>query len=153
VRPLLLLVVGCGGAAVAPPPPVPRGLGPEAYCVVETNRYRALDGLAPLERSAELEAFAAAGARLDARTRRPHHHFSTATYPHPYTQMGENEIPWWPEPKDGVTEVVRAGLAGMYAEGAGGGHHDNLVGPFTHMGCGVHVEGGAVTVVQDFWRL
>jgi uncharacterized protein YkwD len=154
VRPWpFLLALACGGAAAAPAPPAPRGVAPEAYCVAETNRYRAQDGLPPLERSAELDAFAAAGARADARARRPHQHFSTASYPHPYSQMGENEIPWWPRPKEGVLEVIRQGLAGMYAEGPGGGHHDNLVGPFTHVGCGVHVEGGAVTVVEDFWRL
>src|SRR5262245_49560136 len=46
-----------------------------AFCVAETNRYRARHGKPRLRRSAELEAYAAAGARYDTAARRAHKHF------------------------------------------------------------------------------
>ncbi len=42
------------------------------------------------------------------------------------------------------------GLAGMWAEGPGGGHYENMRGPYTEVGCGVFVNGVDITVVQDF---
>jgi len=123
------------------------------FCVDEINRYRARAKAPALQRSTELEAFAAEGAKADSAARRAHHHFSRVAYPHPYREMGENEIPWWPVAKEGgVAEVIRAGLAGMWGEGPGGGHYENLVGRFTHVGCGIHIAGDEVTVVMDFLR-
>ena len=46
-----------------------------AFCVAETNRYRARQGKPSLRRSAALEAYAATGARYDTAARRPHKHF------------------------------------------------------------------------------
>jgi uncharacterized protein YkwD len=146
--------------AAPPMPPVVAARAPAAprdddlaFCVEEANRIRARAHLPPLQRSDELDAFAAAAARGDAHARRPHHHFSTATYPHPYSQMGENEIPWWPQARYGsVREVIHQGIEGMFAEGPGGGHHDNLTGPFAAVGCGIFVEKDEVTVAWDFWR-
>jgi uncharacterized protein YkwD len=135
-------------AAAAKPPP-----DDMALCVEEINRLRERAKLPPLARSAELEAFAAAGAADDAAARQAHHHFSRVPYPHPYREMGENEIPWWPSAQYGsVADIVRAGLAGMWDEGPGGGHYQNLVGRFTQVGCGLHVARGEVTVVMDFLR-
>jgi hypothetical protein len=141
----------------APPPAVveaaARADGDLAFCVEEVNRYRRRAGKVLLDRSTELDAFAAEGARVDSRARRAHRHFSTVTYPHPYVEMGENLIPWWPEKQYGtVREIIRVGLKGMWDEGPGGGHYENLVGNFTHVGCGIHIENGEVTVVQDFLR-
>jgi len=124
-----------------------------AFCVEETNRYRKRAGKPLLTRSSELEAFAAAGAAVDAKAKQAHRHFSHVAYPHPYREMGENEIPWWPERQHGsVRDIIKFGLAGMWDEGPGGGHYENLVGNFTRVGCGIHVADGAVTVVQDLLR-
>jgi hypothetical protein len=38
----------------------------------------------------------------------------------------------------------------MWAEGRGGGHHENMRGPYSEIGCGVFVNGNEVTVVQAF---
>ena len=45
---------------------------------------------------------------------------------------------------------VQQGLAGMWAEGPGGGHYENIKGPYTQAGCGVSVQKGEATVVQAF---
>ncbi len=164
----LLLLLGCGASAPepgnvrvpVPPPesaPVVLAAAPKgdalAFCVDEINTYRARAKKPALQRSPELESFAADGAKSDAAARQPHHHFSRVAYPHPYREMGENEIPWWPRAQYGsVEEIIRAGLAGMWAEGPGGGHYENLVGKFTQVGCGIHVAGDEVTVTMDFLR-
>jgi uncharacterized protein YkwD len=124
-----------------------------AFCVDEINRYRKKAGKAPLQRSAELEAFAAEGAAYDARIRKPHEHFGRVPYPHGYSEMGENVIPWWPAKQYGsVKDVIRAGTQGMWSEGPGGGHYENLVGNFMQVGCGIHVANGEITVTQDFLK-
>src|SRR5262245_47139678 len=88
---VLSLGIACGVSAAAPPKAAGDDL---AFCVDEINRYRKQAKLPPLRRSADLEAYAAAGAQVDAKARRAHHHFSTTKYAHPYKEMGENEIPW-----------------------------------------------------------
>jgi uncharacterized protein YkwD len=143
---LLLLAGGTVG-------PAARGGsgGDLVFCVDEINRYRKLAKLPLLRRSADLEAYAAAGAAIDAKARQAHHHFSTTTYPHPFREMGENEIPWWPAQQYGTTrDVIRAGTKSMWDEGPGGGHYQNLIGSYTQVGCGIHMANGEVTVVSDF---
>lgn len=169
MRLALLFLFGCASAAPVPAPvpvlvpaPVPAPVAIPvaakpaddlAFCVDEINKYRARGKKPALQRSAELESFAAEGAKADSAARQAHHHFSRVAYPHPYREMGENEIPWWPRAQYGsIEEIIRAGLDGMWAEGPGGGHYDNLVGKYTHVGCGVHVAGDEVTVVMDFLR-
>ncbi len=146
-----------------PPPPAPPAVEMAAeppradddltFCIDEVNRYRKRAGKPLLRRSAQLDAFAADAARVDSEARRPHKHFSTVAYPHPYREMGENEIPWWPQRQHGsVRDIIRYGLAGMWDEGPGGGHYENLVADYTLVGCGIHIQNGEVTVVQDFLR-
>lgn len=118
------------------------------YCVSETNRYRATIGAPPLVRSAELEAYAAGGARTDATARDAHSHFKSTSGG---MAVAENELPWWPLGRfRTVQDVMRQGIAEMWAEGPGGGHYENLTGPYTEMGCGVFIHNGEITVVQDF---
>jgi hypothetical protein len=38
----------------------------------------------------------------------------------------------------------------MWAEGASGGHYQNMVASFGGLGCGVFVQGPLVTIVQEF---
>jgi hypothetical protein len=123
-----------------------------AFCVEETNRYRALVGLGPLSRSAEMEAYAAEGAKIDAYAAEPHFHFRTMPFQGEYRLIGENELRNWSRREHKtVREVIRKGWGLFWAEGPGGGHHDNLVAEFTEVGCGVHfdVPTQTITVVQD----
>jgi uncharacterized protein YkwD len=119
-----------------------------ALCVDETNRYRASVGRPALTRSAALEAFAAEAARQDTLVRQAHYYFKSTNGNN--IARAENEILWW----RGFTieEVIRQGLAQMWRGGPSGEHYDIIVGPYTHVGCGIYVGGNGreVTVAQDF---
>jgi len=65
--------------------------------------------------------------------------------------LAENIIPWWPLADYGtVQEVMQQGLAQMWAEGPGGVHYQIIAGRYTQVGCGVFINNGEITVVQDF---
>jgi uncharacterized protein YkwD len=145
---------GTGGTAPqARPTPAPTGASADddlQFCVDETNRYRSSLGLPPLARSPELERCAATAAASDHRSQRPHGHFVE-------TQgcgiaFAENEIPWWPLDYAGgsVRGTITQGLRDMWAEGPGGGHYENMRGRYSQIGCGVFIDGGRITVVQNF---
>ena len=121
-----------------------------AFCVEETNRYRASVGLPAVTRSATLETYAIEAARADARARTPHHHARTTNHGNG-TARAENEILWWPlSTYKSVRNVIAGGLEDMWKQGADGAHYRNLVGPYTEVGCGIFVQGDEVTVVQAF---
>ena len=103
-------------------------------------------GLPALTRSSELEAYAAAGARQDGLAHQAHLHYKSANLA--AKGIAENELPWWPG--SSVRSVIQKGLAMMWAEGPGGGHYENIRGPYTQLGCGVFVNGNEITVVQNF---
>ncbi len=41
-------------------------------------------------------------------------------------------------------------IAAFYSEGPGGGHYDNMMGPYAKLGCGIYQSGVKVTIIQDF---
>jgi uncharacterized protein YkwD len=116
------------------------------FCVTATNQYRATLGLSALDRSGTLEAYAAAGAQEDGQAHVPHQHFRSTNGGG--VAFAENEIPWWSS--SSVHTVIQQGLTQMWAEGAGGGHYENMRGRYSQLGCGVFVNGNEITVVQDF---
>jgi uncharacterized protein YkwD len=120
----------------------------KAFCVDETNRYRAMVGKPPITRSDALEAYADVGAQQDGTTGNAHGHFSATNGGG--ISFAENEIPRWPGGAGDVRQVITEGLALMWSEGPGGGHYENMIGNHAKLGCGVYVGGGAITVVQDF---
>lgn len=135
--------------SVVPEQPALPALTPDGdlgFCVAETNRCRAMLGLPALTRSSELEAYAATGARQDGLAHRAHLHYKSANLA--AKGIAENELPWWPGPS--VRSVIEKGIATMWAEGPGGGHYENIRGPYSQLGCGVFVNGNEITVVQDF---
>lgn len=120
-----------------------------AFCVDETNRYRAIEGLPALARNAALEAYAAEGAEIDQESGEPHKHFLDTNGGG--IAAAENEIPRWPVSQFGsVHNVIREGLDMMMDEGEGGDHHDTILGGYQRLGCGIYRAGDVVTVVQDF---
>jgi hypothetical protein len=126
-----------------------------AFCVAETNRYRARHGLPPLRRSAELEAYAATGARYDTAARTPHKHFDDTRGGN--LAFAENEclsFHGWSLQFGGgsVRGTIIKCLRTFYDEGPAGGHHQNMMGEYRTLGCAVHVVGGGVTIVQDYGR-
>ena len=119
------------------------------YCVAQTNQYRAAIGRPALRRSASLEAYAAAAAPHDGAARAVHRYFKRTGGGG--VAFAENLIPWWPLARYGsVREIIRTGLATMWAQGRGGGHYENIVGRYSQVGCGVFVGAEHVTVVQAF---
>lgn len=168
----LLVSVACGsGETPAPPPsppvrvPAPATPAPSApttstsgsgaarraadleFCVEETNRYRAMAGVAAVSESAEVEAYAARAARSDHATRQAHGY--TGGPEGPRAAFAENEAVRWPL---ATTEraVIERALAAFWSEGPGGGHYENMRGAWQQVGCGVYVDGDAVTFVQHF---
>ena len=145
------LVVGTTGVGRAdgPAPTSAMYVSDIEYCVSQTNQYRASIGRPALARSAALESYAAAAAPHDGAARGVHQYFRKTGGGG--VAFAENQVPWWPLPRYGsVREVMRHGLAMMWAEGRGGGHYNNIAGPYTEVGCGVFVDGGRVTVIQAF---
>ena len=49
-----------------------------------------------------------------------------------------------------VRDVIRKGLAAMWAAGPSGEHYDILAGPYSEVGCGFFVNGSEVSSAQDF---
>ncbi len=121
-------------------------------CVSETNRYRQSIGKPALVRSAEIEAYADAGAEHDFGTS-PHDHFTSTNGGNGLT-FAENECPaqlgWTIAPGEDTSTVVEQCMKAFFDEGPGGGHYENMMGPYTKIGCGIYIEGDGITIVQDF---
>jgi len=120
-------------------------------CISETNALRVSEGLPALTRSPELEACAAEAAAEDHRSGTPHGHFQRTSGCD--VALAENELPRWllAAQPGALAGVIRSGIAMMWDEGPGGGHHDNIVGPkYREIGCGVFIGADSVTVVQSF---
>ena len=128
------------------PPPYEEEL---QRCVELVNQYRATVKRTPLKRSAALEAFAAKAAEND----------GVAHVGHQYLRrtkgggvsFAENAIPWWPMSSvGGVRGALEQGLQIMWEEGPSGGHYRNMVARRSEIGCGIFVNRGEVTIVQEF---
>ena len=144
----LLVLAACGGDDGG----TPGDSSAHAFCVEETNRYRAMKGKPAVTRSQALEDFANDGAEIDFGGQ-PHDHFRA-------TQGGgiafaENECPKWSLQQQGggdMNMLVAACIAAFYSEGPGGGHYENMMGNYGTLGCGLYESGGRVTIIQDFGR-
>ena len=123
----------------------------QEFCVQETNRYRAMNGSAALERSPQLETFANTGAMVD-HAAAPHDHFGRTRGGE--IAFAENECPRWSLEQSGgdMNQLVRLCIAAFYSEGPGGGHYENMLGDYRSLGCGIFQSGTSVTIVQDFGR-
>ena len=121
-----------------------------AFCVELTNRYRASVRAAPLVQSQEAETYAAASAREDHGRRRAHHRSSGRNRaPGPFA---ENEALRWTFEQAGgsARTFIDRALAMMWAEGRGGGHHENMRGPWRALGCGLYADKSTITLAQHF---
>jgi hypothetical protein len=149
----LLLAAGC---AAAPTAPTASGTASStgvanldsnvSFCTDEINRYRSRAGLAPLERSSALDGFSALAAEHDGKSRVPHQYFKMTNGGG--VAMAENQLLLWKG--YAITEVIRQGLAQMWAEGPSGSHYQILTGKYGQVGCGIYTSGSEVNVSQDF---
>jgi hypothetical protein len=62
----------------------------------------------------------------------------------------ENEAVRWRLVNGNVRDTILAVLNLFYEEGPGGGHFENLRGPYTQPGCGIAAGNGIMTLVQIF---
>lgn len=139
--------MGCGLPSSAPSPTGTASLsGDLQFCTDEINRYRAIAGQPLLTRSNSLDSFAAEAARHDATAGVPHLLFTNTNGGG--VARAETELLQWRN--YAVRDVIRHGLAGMWAAGPAGEHYPILVGPYNEVGCGVFVNGREVSVTQDF---
>lgn len=146
---------GCAGAG-SPAAPDAAIAGPQgatsdaAFCVDEVNRLRATVGKPPLNKSDRVEVFSDVAARIDAEAHQAHKYFRDTNGGNG-AAMAENEIPWWKLSRYGsVRAIIREGLANEWSEGPGGGHYENMTGPYGEIACGIAVTNDEVTVTQDF---
>ena len=148
---LVLVLAACGGDDTGGGDDGGGGSDPaHQACVDETNMYRSLKGKAPVAWSAELEAYADAGA-MDDFSSSPHHHFSSTGGGG--IAFAENECPQqgnWNVSNGDVVATVKQCVAAFYSEGPGGGHYDNMMGPYAKLGCGIYQSGTKITIVQDY---
>ncbi len=94
-----------------------------------------------------VEIFAAAAAQADTQSGVPHGYYRS----HDPGFGAENEAPNWYLPFYGSAHNLTAqAIATFWSEGPGGGHYENIVGPFSQIGCGFFQKGSDLTVVQDF---
>ena len=117
-----------------------------SFCTDEINRYRVNAGLAPLDRSPALDGFAAQAAEHDGKSRVPHQYFKMTNGGG--VAMAENQLLLWKG--YAATEVIRKGLAQMWAEGPSGSHYQIMTGKYGQVGCGIYASGSEVNVSQDF---
>ena len=117
-----------------------------SFCTNEINRYRASVGLGALDRAADLDSFAARAAEHDGRAGVPHQYFSMTNGGG--ISRAENQLLLWKG--YAVNEVIRQGLAQMWAEGPAGSHYQIMAGKYAQVGCGIFKNGNEVNVSQDF---
>ncbi len=117
-----------------------------SFCTEEINRYRAKIGLDPLDRATDLDSFAAQAAEYDGRAGVPHQYFRMTNGGG--IARAENQLLLWKG--YAVNEVIRQGLAQMWAEGPGGSHYQIMAGKYAQVGCGIFKNGNEVNVSQDF---
>ena len=118
-----------------------------ALCASEINRYRSIARLGSLTWSESLERFAGEAAQHDAAAGVPHLLF-TSTNGGNGVARAETQLLKWRGYS--VAEVIRRGLAEMWAAGPGGAHYDVMLGAYTEVGCGVFVDGAEVSVSQAY---
>lgn len=153
VSALTVMTLACAAAPTAPSAAGTTSAGGTAnldssvsFCTEEINRYRATVGLSPLDRATDLDAFAAQAAEHDGRAGVPHQYFRLTNGAG--ISRAENQLLLWKG--YAVNEVIRQGLAQMWAEGPGGSHYQIMAGKYAQVGCGIFKNGSEVNVSQDF---
>ncbi len=128
------------------PPTPPVGNGAQEICVNEINKWRATEGLPPLQRWTQAETCTDGQCKSDSETNRPHGAFGRCT------ENAQNECPGW----NGRPETMIQGcMKMMWDEKFGNGekgHYENMKSArFTKVACGFYVTpGGKVWAIQNF---
>jgi hypothetical protein len=123
----------------------------QKLCIDDVNMYRSMEGLDPVERSSELQAYASEGAEVD---------FGSVPFMHFGTDGGgvaaaEDQCPqqdgWTVDAGEDQKTLVSQCVRSFYEEGPGtGGHYEILLGPYTRAGCGIFQQDTMITIIVDF---
>ena len=121
-----------------------------AFCVSETNRYRAMAGTGPATASESIGAYADRAAANDHGHNRAHDYSRGINGPK-RAAWAENSGVRWPlnggSPHQAVAEIIAA----FWAEGPGGGHYETMRNArYVMVGCGGYTRKGLFTLVQHF---
>jgi hypothetical protein len=154
---MIACLIGCGGDSSTGTDG--GGGSAKAFCVSETNRYRAMGSVAAVTENTALETYADTGASTDYNASSAHSHF-TATSGGGIA-FAENECPgfsgWHLAAGGDLNALVGQCIAAFYAEGPGTdysahGHYINMMNPsYSTLGCGIdQASNGDVTIVQDY---
>jgi len=118
------------------------------HCADRVNAYRNSVGRPALTRSPQLESIAAAAAKNDELSHVPHQYFVSTNGGG--LAMAENEFAVLLTEVRTVSNGIDFGMTNLWGEGPSGPHYQNIVGPYTQVGCGAYVNGNEVTVATDF---
>jgi hypothetical protein len=119
-----------------------------AFCVSETNRYRAMKGRPALSRSTALESYGTDSARIDQQANSPHQHFLSTNGGG--VSLAENEQTSAANTSVTTQSFMASMLSFFYSEGPGGGHYENMMAGFTQAGCGVFRTADVMTITEEF---
>jgi hypothetical protein len=151
------LIAGCGGGgamATSPssPSPTPSATQVTAadlqHCVDTINSYRSKAGRPALSRSGALEQVATAAAQHDWIAQVPHQYFMQTN--DGGVALAENEFFTSPAHYGSVSAAIDFGIQLFWEEGPSGPHYQNIVGPYSQLGCGAFLDGSNMAVATDF---
>jgi len=63
--------------------------------------------------------------------------------------LTENEVHWPTNLASTVQGITAAAIDSFYREGPGGVHYQNIVGPYTQIGCGVYVDVNGIPIFES----
>lgn len=151
VASLLVAAVPSGFTLTAASAPSPvLSAADRSFCVSETNRYRAMLGVAPVKASASIESYADRAADHDHARNRAHHYSRGLNGPK-QTAWAENEGVRWPLNGGSTREAIAAIIGAFWAEGPGGAHYETMRhSRYVAVGCGGYTRKGLFTLVQHF---
>ena len=147
---LLASLSGCASLPAEPSASTILNAGDRAFCVSETNRYRAMAGTGPVIESESIEAYADRAAAHDHGRNRAHDYSRGLNGPKEIA-WAENSAIRWPLNGGSRKPAIAAIIAAFWAEGPGGGHYETMRNSrYGAVGCGGYTKNGAFTLVQHF---
>ena len=147
---LIVSLSGCASLPAEPSASTILNADDRAFCVSETNRYRAIAGTGPVTGSETIEAYADRAAASDHGRNRAHD-YSRGLHGPKAIAWAENSAIRWPLNGGSARQAIATIIAAFWAEGPGGGHYETMRNSqYGAVGCGGYTKNGAFTFVQHF---
>ena len=147
---LIASLSGCASLPAEPSASTTLNAADRAFCVSETNRYRAMAGTGPVTESESIDAYADRASANDHGRNRAHDYSRGLNGPKQIA-WAENSAIRWPLNGGSPRQAIAAIIAAFWAEGPGGGHYETMRNSrYGAIGCGGYAKNGAFTLVQHF---